>query len=113
MTTREFLTAVISANVSDEMKEKAQALIDALDKRNDKRKEKPSKTAIANEPLKQSIVDYITANGTKTAPEVGTALGMTTQKASALCRQLVEDGVLKGGEVKVKGKGSLKAYSVE
>ena len=113
MTTREFLTAVIASNISEEMNAKATALIDALDKKNSQRKAKPSKTAIANEPIKQAIVDYLTANGTKTAPEVGVALTMTTQKASALCRQLVESGVLKVEEVKVPKKGTLKAYSVQ
>lgn len=112
MTTREFLTAVITSNISEEMNTKAQALIDALDKKNSQRKDKPSKVAIANEPVKQAIVDYLTTNGTKVASEVGTALGISTQKASTLCRQLTEAEVLKVEDVKVKGKGVLKAYSI-
>jgi ribosomal protein S25 len=113
MTNREFLTAVITANISDEMNAKANALIAGLDKRNEQRKGKPSKTAVANEPVKKAIVEYLQGKGTLTASAVGEGMGISTQKASALCRQLVEDGVLKGGEVKIKGKGSLKAYSVE
>ena len=113
MTTREFLNAVATANLSDEMTEKANALIAALDKKNSQRKAKPSKTAIANEPIKKAIVDYLTANGKKVASEVGEGLEITTQKASALLRQLVADGVLKVEEVKVPKKGTLKAYSVQ
>lgn len=113
MTTREFLNGVISANISDEMTAKATALLASLDKKNEQRKSKPSKVAVANEPLKKAIVDYLTANGAKVSSEIGKALQMTTQKASALCRQLVEDGVLKSEEVKVPKKGKVKAYSVQ
>jgi DNA-binding MarR family transcriptional regulator len=113
MTTREFLNAVKSAAISDEMTEKAQAMLAALDKKNEQRKSKPSKVAVANEPLKQAIVDYLTANGAKVSSEIGEALQMTTQKASALCRQLVEDGTLKSEEVKVPKRGKVKAYSVQ
>lgn len=113
MTTREFLNAIVSANLSDEMTDKAKALIASLDKRNSARKDKPSKTAIANEPIKKAIVDYLTANGAKVSSEIGEALQMTTQKASALCRQLVEDGTLKSEEVKMPKRGKVKAYSVQ
>ena len=113
MTTREFLNTVITSAINDEMTEKAKALLAALDKKNESRKSKPSKVAIANEPLKKAIVDYLTANGAKVSSEIGEALEMTTQKASALCRQLVEDDVLKSEEVKVPKKGKVKAYSVK
>ena len=113
MTTREFLNAIVSANLSDEMTEKANALIASLDKRNSARKAKPSKTAVANEPIKQAIVEYLTTNGQKVASEIGEGLNISTQKASALCRQLVEGGVLTVNDVKVAKKGTLKAYSVK
>ena len=113
MTTREFLNSVVSANISVEMTEKANALIMALDKRNSQRKAKPSKTAVANEPIKAEIVNFLTSNGTKVASEIGEGLNITTQKASALCRQLVESGVLTVSDVKVAKKGTLKAYSVK
>lgn len=112
MTNREFLNAVIASAISDEMTEKAKALIASMDRKNEARKDKPSKTAIANEPVKKAIVEYLTANGTKVASEVGEGVAITTQKASALCRQLVEDGVLKVTEVKVPKKGTLKAYTI-
>lgn len=112
MTTREFLNTVITSAINDEMTEKAQALLAALDKRNEQRKSKPSKVAVANEPIKASIVEFVTANGQKVSSEIAEGLNISTQKASALCRQLVEDGVLKSEEVKVPKKGKVKAYTI-
>ena len=112
MTTREFLNTVITSAINDEMTEKAQALLAALDKRNEQRKSKPSKVAVANEPIKASIVEFVTANGQKVSSEIAEGLNISTQKASALCRQLVEDGVLKSTEVKVPKKGKVKAYTI-
>lgn len=111
MTTRELLNTVINANLSDEVTEKAQALLLQLDKRNEKRASTPSKTAIANAPLKKSIVTLVSEKS-MTAPEVGVALEITTQKASALLRQLCEDGVLTSEEIKVPKKGKMKSYSL-
>lgn len=113
MTTREFLNAVITSNISEEMNTKAQALIVALDKKNSQRKAKPSKTAIANEPVKQAIVDTYKGKGAVTASEVCVAMGMTVQKASALLRQIAEEGNALTSEVKVKGKGKVKAYTIQ
>lgn len=112
MTTREFLNSVISANISDDVTAQAQAMIANLDKRNAKRAATPSKTAVANEPIKASIVDLFVNGGSKTASEVAVALTITTQKASALLRQLVENGTLTSTEVKVPKKGKCKAYTL-
>ena len=51
-------------------------------------------------------------SGGLTASDIGVALEITTQKASALCRQLTEGGVLVATEVKVPKKGKVKAYSI-
>ena len=112
MTTREFLNSVISANISDDVTAQAQAMIANLDKRNAKRASTPSKTAVANEPIKASIVDLFANGGSKTASEVAVALTITTQKASALLPQLVENGTLTSTEVKVPKKGKCKAYAL-
>ena len=113
MTTREFLNAVISANISDELTEKAQALIAQADARNAKRASTPSKTAVANAPIKTAILTLYTDEvKSLTATEVGEHLGITTQKASALLRQLVESGTLTSEEIKVPKKGKVKSYSL-
>lgn len=112
MTTREFLNTVITSNISDEMNAKAQALINALDKRNSARKDKPSKTAIANEPIKQAIVDTYKGK-TVTASEVSVGMEMSLQKASALLRQIAESGKATTSEVKNEKKNKVKAYTIQ
>ncbi len=111
MTTRELLNTVINANLSDEVTEKAQALLLQLDKRNEKRASTPSKTAIANEPIKAKIFTLL-SDGNKIASEVATNLEITPQKASALLRQLVESGVLYSEDVKIPKKGKVKSYGI-
>ena len=110
MTNREFFTAIsTNDSVSDELKAFALAEIAKLDARNDKRRNTLTKEQKANEEVKVAILEAI-GIGSMTASEVGGALGISTQKASALLKQLVNDGKLTCHEVKVKGKGSVNAY---
>ena len=112
MTNREFYTAIIAnANVADDLKTYAQGEIDKLDARNDKRKNTQTKAQKENEGIMTAIVDTITANGSMVASEIGTALNISTQKASALCKLLVDGGKLTVADVKVKNKGTVKQYS--
>lgn len=116
MTRREFLEMVIEGKVTDEMKDFAHSEITKMNDRNAKRKASPSKTAIANEPIKAEIVKVLT-NEPKTASEIAKEVEISTQKevkistqkASALLRQI--DG-LTVTEVKIKGKGKVKGYSI-
>lgn len=112
MTNREMLSAVINGIINEEVVLKAQEMLAAIDKRNEKRASTPSKTAIANEPIKAAIVDLL-ANGGKFANEVSKSLEISTQKASALLRQLVADHLADVVEVKVKGKGACKFYTLK
>lgn len=113
MTNRELYTAIINANLSDEITEKAQSLLAQLDARNEKRASTPSKKSLANEPIKAAIIGLYTEEvKALTAPEVGSRLEISTQKASSLLRQMVESGMLTAEEVKVPKKGKIKAYSL-
>lgn len=112
MTIREFLNNVINANINEEMNEMAKERIAMLDKKNASRSAKPSKTSLANEPIKAKIVEYLNGRDYVTSPNIGLALEISTNKASALCRQLVENGTLEVKDVKVKGKGTLKGYKL-
>ena len=113
MTNREFFTAIASnENLSAELVKFATEAIAKLDKRNASRSSKPSKTAIANEPIKASIVEYVTAHANALASDIAVACEISTQKASALCVQMVKDNVLTVCEVKVPKKGKVKAYSL-
>ena len=112
MTTREFLSAIAtSANLSAELVNYANAELAKMDARNSKRRNTMTKEQIANEQVKASIVDAI-ANGAHIASDISAVCGITTQKASALCRQLVLDGKATVCETKVKGKGAIKYYSL-
>ena len=112
MTNREFYTAIVNnANVADDLKTFAQAEIDKLDARNDKRKNTQTKAQKENEGIMTSILDYLTVNGSDVASSIGTALGISTQKASALCKLLVDGGKVTVADIKVKGKGTVKQYS--
>lgn len=115
MTNREFLTAVIAIeNLSADLKEFAENEIVKLDNRNAKRAEKPSKRAVENEPIKAEILRVIAdKDKVMTASDLMAEMdGYTVQKLSSLCVQLVKEGKLEVVEVKVKGKGKQKGYSV-
>jgi hypothetical protein len=113
MTEREFLTKVIAIEgISKELSDYATEGIAKLDARNDKRKNTQTKAQKENEGVMTAIVDHLTANGSDVASSIGTALGISTQKASALCKLLVDSGKLTVADVKVKGKGTVKQYTV-
>lgn len=113
MTNREFLNAVIALSASEEITEHAKAMIASLDKRNAARTSKPSKTQLENAPIKEEILGVIAEmNAEVSASELHERLNISVQKASSLCRQLVEEGKLSKGERKEKGKGLVKVYSL-
>lgn len=113
MTQREFFAGIVEgATITAEQATFAVEAIAKLDKRNEKRAATPSKTAIANEPIKAKIVEFLKDRPATPASIIAEAVGITTQKASALARQLAEDGVLVAFDAKVKGKGKVKAYAL-
>ena len=118
MTMRKYHEAVLAIpGCPADIAEKARAEIAKLDATNAKRTEKAAEKAKENEPLKVRIFDLLLANGSMTSPDIASALTteenpITTSKASAMCRQMVEDGRLNVEEVKIPKKGKLKAYSV-
>lgn len=111
MTYREFYNAVIDSTESEELKTFATEAIAKLDARNAKRASKPSKKSLENEPIKASIKDFL-ESGSHLASEIASSLEISVSKASALCRQMVADGTLTVEDVKVKGKGTQKSYSL-
>lgn len=112
MTQREFLEKVIATSTEAEIVEKAKELVKALNEKNAKRASKLSKTQIENEAIKAEILEYLAGDKVQTAPEIGVGVGISTQKASALAKQLVESGKVVQSEIKVPKKGKLKAYSL-
>ena len=118
MTKREFFNEVIAVidgtsevNVL-ELKEFAKAEIVKLDERNASRSSKPTKTQIENESIKEKILEVLSTGERMVASAIAERLEISTQKASALCRQLVESKKLKVEDVKIPKKGKQKAYMV-
>lgn len=112
MTEREFYNAVINAEgINPELAEYAKAGIAKLDAKNAKRKNTPTKEQIANEGLKTEILALLSANP-MVASDIGKALGVSTQKASALCSLLAKEGKVSVADIKVKNKGTVKQYSL-
>ena len=89
--------------------------LELLSKKNSAEK-KPTAQQTANEAVKQAILKGMEPNRLYTIgeiiKEIPECADFTTSKASALCRQLVADGTLTVADVKVKGKGAVKQYSV-
>ena len=118
MTKREFLNEVIAVidGTSEmdalELKEFAKAEIVKLDERNASRSSKPTKTQIENEPIKEKILEVLSTGERMVASAIAERLEISTQKVSALCRQLVESKKLKLEDVKIPKKGKQKAYSI-
>ena len=111
MTNRDFLNAVLSSNISEEYKAFAQSELDKMDARNAKRSSTQTQTQKDNEVLKEQILSILTNEGQLTT-SIAVAVGKSTNKVSALCRQLVEEGKAKVEDVKVPKKGVQKAYSL-
>lgn len=113
-TEREFLTAIVKGDFGTEFTDFAKARIAALDKKN--AQHKVSKSALAhkaeNDGFKSAILAALADGTTKKASDLATALNVSTQKISALAKQLADSGAITVSDVKVKGKGTVKGYTL-
>ena len=111
MTNREFYTNIINGNITEDVISHASAAIEKLDNALEARKNKPSKKATENAPILEALTNALTTEP-KVAADLATEVGITTQKASALLRQLTLGGVAVATDVKVPKKGTVKAYAL-
>ena len=81
----------INGNITDEVREKLEALKVQLAKRNSKER-KPTKAQRENEGIKTDILGILTEEG-KQCNDIAEALGISGQKCSALLKQLVDAGL--------------------
>lgn len=111
MTTREFYTAVVEANVNEELTTKAAELIAALDAKNEKRKTtetKEQKEAAARRELVRNF--FLSHPDTPfTRDSIAEELGISAGQVSAAAKTLVADGVITKAEAKV-GKAKKVVY---
>lgn len=112
MTQREFLNAVVKANISEEVNTAAAKYLAAIDKRN----ATPTKAELAkraeNEAIKAEIVKVLADGAVRVASDIGARVGVSTAKASSLLRQMGEAGQVTISEVKVKNSGKVKGYAI-
>lgn len=113
MTNREFFEAVSAGTMNADIQGHAAAELEKLNARNAKRAATPSKTAVENAPIMAALLSNCKDNAavSRTAADIGAAVGISTAKASSLLRKLTDEGKLiqtegKGG----KGKGKVKFY---
>lgn len=112
MTQREFITRAIKANIDEEMNAKGAELLAGLDKRNAQKSATMTKTQKENEVLKANMLEKLEKGKGYLAAEIGSAMGFSTSKASALAKQLVDEGKATVVDVKVKNKGTQKQYTL-
>lgn len=86
--------------------------MELLQNKKNKTSGKPTKTQTANEGVKEQILEALAA-GRMTATEVGNALGISVQKASALLKQLKEENKVIRIEEKKKVYFELPAEDAE
>lgn len=108
MMNRDFYNAILAIdNIPADVREHAMHALDKMNEANARRSSKPSKKAIENEPVKASIVEYLGTVDSAIAADVAGACEISSSKASALLRQLVE-----GGQVVAKDDKRRKVYAL-
>jgi hypothetical protein len=113
MTKREFLEAIVDAETLEvELRKFAAKELEKMDKALEKRKSKQSAKALANAPLIEQIKENLLSDEPLLASAAGEYLGVSVQKARALLRGMVADGIADVRDVKVLGKGIQKGYTL-
>lgn len=113
MTYRDFYTAVVAANVSDELTEFATNALAKLDEKNAKKRESTSPKQAANEEIKTKVLETLAAEPERVffAKELADTFETNTQHISALLKQLVDTGkVIKHEKVKDTKKNYVRGY---
>ena len=112
MTYREMYTAVINGQITDEVITTAQNALAKLDERNAKRAAAPKKVNEESVALMGQIAELMADGETRIAKVIGETIGISTQKASGLCGQMVKAGTLVTSEVKIPNVGKRVAYTL-
>lgn len=113
MTNREFFTAIANGQITEDVVAHATAALAKLDATNEARKNKVSpkeaEKQAADAVIREQIFALLTSDP-QIAADLGTAVGVTTNKASAELRKLVaEDRVIKT-DISVPKRGKVKGY---
>lgn len=113
MTYREFFTAVSKANVSEDITLFALEALEKIDKKNENKRKTTSPNQKANEDFKTDILTDMEENPNKiyTAKEIADKFAISTQKTSALLKQMVDNGdIIKHEKVKDSKGNKVRGY---
>ena len=112
MTSREFLTAILAiADLPADLSAYAQAEIDKLNAKNEKRKTANGEIKEENKPIAEAILKAL-ANGQMLSTDLAVAIGQSVQKVNGVAGEMWKNGTLVKVKVKVKGKGEQTAYAL-
>jgi len=87
------IDSALNGTITEEVREKLEALKAQLEKRNSG-SHKPTKAQLANADLKGDILAFVGDTGAVRAMDVAGKFEISGQKASALLKQLVDGGLL-------------------
>ncbi len=94
-TAREFYNAIVNGSaITPDMVDFAKSAIEKMDNKNAHRRSTPSKAQVANEEIKTDIITYMTENGRQSAKSLADYFDVSTQKISALMKQMVDSGTV-------------------
>lgn len=111
MTNREFYSAIISANISDDMNLKAQELIDSLDAKNAKRKSSDSKEKKEVSARRELVLANLTSTPVY-AEAIAEATNLSVGQVRSALSALVKSELATKSEVK-DGKSRKMAYALK
>lgn len=110
MTRRQRLEAVINGEITPELIENCKEELAKLDT-----EKAPTQNQVENEKIGELILEIL-GDGSHLQIEAIMAelqVGLSRQKVSAICTNLIREGRLKSEDVSVSGKGKRKAYYIE
>ena len=112
MTQRNFFESIKNGGtITDEMIEHATAELEKLDERAEKRKNYRTPAQKENDDIKEKILECFVDCPEMTGTEVAEKMAISTQKANALLRQLVNENELVVTQV-ANGKRLINSYSL-
>lgn len=110
ITMRDFLEVVIRETDNEDVAVFANKEIEKIDKRNKRRRETLTETQKENKLFKTNIISIMMSSEQEVflAKDIANELGVSSQKASVLLRQMAEEAIVDVSEVRVDSKGSVK-----
>jgi predicted HTH transcriptional regulator len=113
-TNREFFNAIVNGTeITTDMVDFAKSAIEKMDSKNKNRRETMTKEQEANEVMKSDILTYMKENGRQSAKSLADYFEVSTQKISALMKQLADNGKITTVRDKFEGSSSrVNVYSL-